>query len=146
MTTSYQAKYSLRNVKVDSPANANDYLLETGQPQTKDNAAHVDAQAISISIQRTRIMGRYEDAIREHIDGSYLRHYLSDKQTWTDSTWSWIDCWEYLAMPDIVCLLGRDIGEHDRCLPELSYNIGRTRSRHRHRRAGHPQHEVLKLA
>ena len=95
MTTSYQAKYSLRNVKVDSPANANDYLLETGQPQTKDNAAHVDAQAISISIQGTRITGRYEDAIREHTDGSYLRHYLSVKHKWTDSTWAWIDWYSH---------------------------------------------------
>ena len=95
----------------------NDYLLDTRQPQTQDNAVHVDAQAISISIQGTRIMGRYKDAIREHIDGSYLRHYLSDKHKWTDSMWSWIDCCEYLAMPDIACSLGRDIGERDRCLP-----------------------------
>jgi hypothetical protein len=57
---------ALRNIDVDSIAN--DYLLDTRQPQTRDNAAHVDAQAISISIQGTRIMDRYEDAIREHID------------------------------------------------------------------------------
>ena len=65
---------ALRNIDVDSIAN--DYLLDTRQPQTQDNAAHVDAQAISISIQGTRIMGRYKDAIREHIDGSYLRHCI----------------------------------------------------------------------
>ena len=64
------------NIEVDSPTNANDYLLKTSQPQTQDNAVHVDAQAISISIQGTRIMGRYKDAIREHIDGSYLRHCI----------------------------------------------------------------------
>jgi hypothetical protein len=79
---------ALQNINVDSTAN--DYLLDTRQPQTQDNAARVDAQAVSISIQGTRITGRYEDAIREHIDGSYLRH-LSDKHKWTDSTWAWID-------------------------------------------------------
>ena len=63
---------ALRNIDVDSLANA--YLLATDQPQTRDNAAYVGAQAIIISIQGTRITGRYEDAIREHIDGSYLRH------------------------------------------------------------------------
>ena len=68
---------ALRNIDVDSIAN--DYLLDTRQPQTQDNAVHVDAQAISISIQETRITGQYEDAVREYIDGSYLRHYLSAK-------------------------------------------------------------------
>ena len=38
-----------------------------------------DAHTELASIQGTRITGRYEDAIREHIDESYLRHYLSDK-------------------------------------------------------------------
>ena len=32
---------------------------------------------------------------------------------------------------DIVCSLERDIGERDHGLPELSHNMGRTRSRHR---------------
>jgi hypothetical protein len=68
---------ALRNIDVDSIVNG--YLLDTRQPQTRDNAAHVDAQAITISIQGTRITDRYEDAIREHTDGSYLRHYLSAK-------------------------------------------------------------------
>ena len=36
-------------------------------------------------------MLRYEEAIREHIDGSYLRHDLSEKHDWTDSTWACID-------------------------------------------------------
>ena len=84
---------ALRNIKVDSIAD--DYLLDTCQPQTLENAAHVDAQAISICIQGTRITGRYEDAIRESIDGSYLRHYLSDKHNWSDSTWSWIDWYSH---------------------------------------------------
>jgi hypothetical protein len=44
-----------------------------------------------VAIQGTRITGRYEDAIRESIDGSYLRHYLSVKHKWSDSTLSWID-------------------------------------------------------
>jgi hypothetical protein len=48
---------ALRNIKVDSIAE--DYLLDPHQPQTSDNAAHVDAQAISICIQGTRITGRY---------------------------------------------------------------------------------------
>jgi hypothetical protein len=85
---------ALRNIDVDNIAN--DCLLDTRQPQNQDNAVHVDAQAISISIQGTRITGRYEDAIRKHIDGSYLRHYLSDKHKWTDSTWSWIDWYSHV--------------------------------------------------
>jgi hypothetical protein len=52
----------LRNIDVDNLAN--DYLLATDQPHTRDNAVHVDAQAI----QGSRITGRYEEAIREHID------------------------------------------------------------------------------
>jgi hypothetical protein len=60
---------ALQNIKVDSIAE--DYLLlDPRQPQTSDNAAHVDAQAISICIQGTRVTGRYEDAIHESIDGS----------------------------------------------------------------------------
>ena len=85
---------ALRNIDVDNIAN--DCLLDTRQPQNQDNAVHVDAQAISISIKGTRITGRYEDAIRKHIDGSYLRHYLSDKHKWTDSTWSWIDWYSHV--------------------------------------------------
>jgi hypothetical protein len=61
---------------------AEDYLLDPGQPQTSDNAAYVDAQAIIICIQGTRVTGRSEDAIRESIDGSYLRQYLSAKHDW----------------------------------------------------------------
>ena len=74
---------ALRNIKVDSIAE--DYLLDPCQPQTSDNAAHVDAQAVSICIQGTRVTGRYEDAIRESIDGSYLHDYLSAKHAWSDS-------------------------------------------------------------
>ena len=77
---------ALRNINVDSIAN--DYLLDTRQPQTRDKAEHhVDAQAVSICIKGTRITGRYEDTIRQHIDGSYLRPYLSDKHKWTNLTW-----------------------------------------------------------
>ena len=43
---------AMRNIDVGSIAN--DYLLDTRKPQTQDNAAHVDVQAISISIQGTR--------------------------------------------------------------------------------------------
>ena len=75
---------ALRNIKVDSIAE--DYLLDPRQPQTSENDEHVDAQAISICIQGTRFTGRYEDAIRESIDGSYLCHYLSVKHKWSDST------------------------------------------------------------
>jgi hypothetical protein len=57
---------ALRNT-IDVDSIANDYLLDTRQPQTQDNAAQVDAQAISISIQGT---------IRKHTS---LRHYLSAK-------------------------------------------------------------------
>jgi hypothetical protein len=99
---------ALRNIDVDSIAN--DYLLDTCQPQTQDNAAHVDAQAISISIQGTRITGRYEDAIHEHINGSYLCHYLSIKHKWTDSTWTWIHWYSHerhLKVPQGACLLQR---------------------------------------
>jgi hypothetical protein len=83
----------LRNINVDSIAD--EYLVDTCQPQTRDKAEHVDAQAVSICIQGTRITGRYEDAVREHIDGSYLCHYLSDKHKWTDLTWSWIDWYSH---------------------------------------------------
>jgi hypothetical protein len=86
---------ALWNIKVDSIAN--DYILNTYQPQTVENAEHVDAQAISICIQGTRITGpRYEDAIHESIDGSYLCQYLStNKDKWLDSTWSWIDWYSH---------------------------------------------------
>jgi hypothetical protein len=80
---------ALWNINVDGITNES--LLDTRQPQTRDNAEHLDAEAISICIQGTRITGRYEDAIRKHIDGSYLRYYLSAKHKWTDLTWSWID-------------------------------------------------------
>jgi hypothetical protein len=105
---------ALRNINVDNMTN--DYLLDTRQPQTQDNAAHVDAQAISISIQGTRITDRYEDAIREHIDGSYLHHYLGDKHKWTDSTWAWIDWYSYerhLKLLQGACLFQRLKVIHD---------------------------------
>ena len=64
------------SLKVDSIAE--DCLLDPHQPQTSDNATHVDAQAIIICIQGTRVTGRYEDAsISESIDESYLRDYLT---------------------------------------------------------------------
>ena len=95
---------ALRNIKVDSIAD--DYLLDPRQPQTSDNAAHVDAQAISIvCIQGTRVTGRYEDTIRESIDGSYLRPYLS-----ADSTWSLIDWYSHerhLKVLNGACLYQR---------------------------------------
>ena len=82
--------------KIMAPAlTSGNYLLDSRQPQTSDNAAHVDAQAISICIQGTRVTGRYEDAIRESIDGSYLRQYLSDKHALSDSTWSCIDWYSH---------------------------------------------------
>jgi hypothetical protein len=84
---------ALRNIKVDSITE--DYLLDRRQPQTSVNAAHVDAQAISICIQGTRVTGRYKDAIRESIDGSYLREDLSAKHDWPDSMWSCIDWYSH---------------------------------------------------
>jgi hypothetical protein len=101
---------------VDVDSIANDSLLDTRQPQIQDNAAHVDVQAISISIQGARITGRYEDAIREHIDGSYLRHYLSDKHKWTDSAWLWIDWYSHelhLKVLKGACLFQRLKFIHD---------------------------------
>jgi len=71
---------ALRNIDVDNIAN--DCLLDTRQPQTQDNAAHVDAQAISISIQGIRITGRYEDAIRAY--RWILPPPLSERQTQMD--------------------------------------------------------------
>ena len=94
----------------------NEYLLDTRQPQTLEKAEHVDAQAVSICIQGKRITGRYEDAIREHIDGSYLRHYLSDKHKWTDLTWSWIDWYSHerhLKVLKAACLYQRLKFIHD---------------------------------
>jgi hypothetical protein len=91
-------------------------IFSTPQPQTQDNAAHVGAQAITISIQGTRITDWYEDEIREHIDGSYLRHYLSVKHKWTDSTWAWIDwyCHErHLKVLKGTCLFQRLKFIHD---------------------------------
>ena len=105
---------ALRNIDVDSLAN--DYLLATGKSQTRDNAAHVDAQAISISIQGTRITGRYEEVIREHIDRSYLRQYLSAKHDWSDSTWSCIDWYSHerhLKVLNGACLYQRLKFIHD---------------------------------
>ena len=66
---------ALRNTRVDHTAIA---YLESGASQNRNNAAHVDAQAISISIQGTRITGRYEEVIREpnernlYLDSCYL--------------------------------------------------------------------------
>jgi hypothetical protein len=100
---------ALRNIKVDSIAE--DYLLDPRQPQTSDNAAHVVAQTISIlCIQGTRVTGQYEDAIRESIDGSYLRQYLSAKHDWSDSTWSCIDWYSHerhLKVLNGACLYQR---------------------------------------
>jgi hypothetical protein len=95
---------------------ANDYLLDTCQPQTLENAEHVDAQAISICIQGTRFTGRYEDAIRESIDGSYPRHYLSVEHKWSNSTWSWIDWYSHerhLKVLKGACLYQRLKFTHD---------------------------------
>ena len=101
---------SLRNIDVDSLTN--DYLLATDQPHTRDNAVQVDAQAI----QGSRITGRYEEAIREHIDGSYLRHDLSEKHDWTDSTWACIDWYtheRHLKVLKGACLFQRLKFIHD---------------------------------
>ena len=92
----------------------NDCLLATGQSQTRDN--DVDAQAISISILETRITGRYEEAIREHIDGSYLHHYLSDEHSWTDSMYACIDWYSHehnLKVLKGACLFQRLKFIHD---------------------------------
>jgi hypothetical protein len=105
---------ALRNIKVDSIAEA--YLLDPCQTQTYKNAEHVDAQAISICIQGTRVTGRYEDAIRKSINGSYLRHYLSIKHNWSDSTWSCIDWYSHTRHLQILngaCLYQRLKFIHD---------------------------------
>jgi hypothetical protein len=76
----------------------------------------VDAQAISICIQRTRVTGRYEDVIHESIDGSYLHHYLSAKHNWSDSTWSLIDWYSHerhLKVLNGACLYHRLKFIHD---------------------------------
>ena len=57
-----------------------------------------------------------EDAIREHIDGSYLRHYLSAKHKWTDLTWSSIDWYSHernLKVLKGTCLFQRLKFIHD---------------------------------
>jgi hypothetical protein len=111
------SRATLRNINVeDSIANAS-YLLATDQSQTRDNAAHdVDAQAISMSIQGTRIMGQNEGTIREYIDGSYLHHYLSVKHKWTESTWACVDWYSHerhLKVLKGACLFQRLKFIHD---------------------------------
>ena len=71
---------------------------------------------ISSTPVNPRPTGRYEDAIREHIDGSYLRHYLSVKHKWTDSTWACVDWYSHerhLKVLQGACLFQRLKFIHD---------------------------------
>jgi hypothetical protein len=71
---------------------------------------------LSLYIQGTRITGRYEDAIHQSIDGSYLRHYLSTKHNWSDLTWSLIDWYSHerhLKVLKGACLYQRPKFIHD---------------------------------
>ena len=59
---------------------------------------------------------KYKDAIRESIDGSYLRQYLSAKHNWSDSTWSLIDWYSHerhLKVLNGACLYQRLRFIHD---------------------------------
>jgi hypothetical protein len=90
----------------------------------------VDAQALSICIQGTRITGWYEDAFCEYIVESYLRQYLTAKQKWTDSTWSWIDWYSHerhLKVLKGACLFQRLKFIHD-WQPTNSHKLKLTKS------------------
>jgi hypothetical protein len=113
MKTSYQAKYSptlLCGISMWTASPMTTYSTP-GNPRLETRlSTWMLKPSAYICIQGTRITGQYEDAIREHIDGSYLRHYLSDKHKWTDLTWSWIDWYSHerhLKVLKAACLYQR---------------------------------------
>ena len=52
---------------------------------------HINATKISLSILKIRYASNFEDNLRFHINGGYLRVHLQQTNQWTDTVWSFID-------------------------------------------------------
>ena len=78
-----------RNNKADELATW--YREQPKRPQTKETIDHVPASRVSISVNGRRLVGKIEDTIRFHVNGSYLRTYIQSKTNWSDRTWNRVD-------------------------------------------------------
>ena len=78
-----------RNNKADELATW--YREQTKRSQSSENIDHVPVSRVSISVNGRRLVGKIEDTIRFHVDGSYLRTYIQSKTHWSDRTWHRVD-------------------------------------------------------
>jgi hypothetical protein len=76
------------NIDVDALATE-----QHNKPRSKPKIAtpHIPSTKISITINKIRYASNIEDNLRFHINGGYLRKYLQQKHSWTDSTWDTIN-------------------------------------------------------
>ena len=65
------------------------HLKPKGKPMR--STPHIPATKISISILKIRYAGNFDDNLRYHINGGYLRGHLQHTNKWTDTVWNTID-------------------------------------------------------
>ena len=63
--------------------------------QSKQRIAHFPMTNVSISIGGERLTGDFNDTIRHHINGTYLRHYYCERKGWTSSVYETVDWFSF---------------------------------------------------
>lgn len=67
------------------------YRDHSKKPQSKEQTDHVPGTAISVYINKIRLVSHIESSIRYHTYGYHLCLYTQLKHEWTDRTWNTID-------------------------------------------------------
>lgn len=87
---SYSALPRVAQMNIDADFLATRYRLR-GKLQSSENIDHFPAQKISIAINGRRLTSQYDECIRYHINGYYLKQYMQQKWGWTEATWNDVD-------------------------------------------------------
>jgi ribonuclease HI len=88
-TLSYDAK-----LNVDADALATDHMNgSTNLPS--QYIPHTPWMQVSIEINGQRYPSQIDAQMRFHINGSYLKRYLQERQCWSEATWNKIDMYSF---------------------------------------------------
>ncbi len=62
-----------------------------GRFRTSPRVDHVPKQQISILLNGTRLISKFDKCIRYHINGYHLRQYIQEMQGWDNKVWELVD-------------------------------------------------------
>ena len=92
--TPYNELTADAKLNVDADALATDFHKKpNGRPMR--STPHINVTRISLTILKTRYSGNFDDNLRYHITGGYLRSFIQHTHKWSDKVWNTVDMYSF---------------------------------------------------